>query len=1108
MADGRIDIPFDVKTTANSVDVSQIENAIKSALSDTSKFESGLRTSINDAFKSINIKSGWSNGFFNIDKSSIQEVLGTIIVSGDKAGRTLIDMDTAVQQLSNDITKVVATMADLAQTEGGIDSEEFKSAEQALHEYLAQLQEVLATQERFTLDNIAGTTDNQPETVSVEQPITENLDQSVERIIELETELDGTVLKVNAVQNAFYAVKDALHLTRQAAQDMAQTTASGVDDAAQRAERLRGLFGLWNGTFLGVKSNTLELANGVHNVIGAVQKMGTVVGSAFSKIGGAIKGGISKIAQFGKQAAKSADQAGNKMKRMTLQMVKAMLGVRGLYMLFRKMKSAITEAFQAMAQQVPEIGKQFSEFKTALNQIKGSIGTAFQPILSYVIPVLTRLLGIVNAVIEAIAKFNAVLTGQNKIYKYTAAEQDYAKAVSGSGSAAKKAKADLMGFDEINRLSAPDEGGGGGGSGGMGTYELADVDPNSAISDFANKVKEAWKNNDFTEIGTTIGEALVEGLGKATKFFQTEGMKWAGNLSKDITTFINGLVDVDGLGKSFGTSIGSALNVGIHFLSDFWNNTNWGGIGTQIGGAINGLFDTVNWEELGTIFSGKFNALFSALGGLATTTDWSTIGTDLATTLNTIITNIDLSGAISSVSSSILGLLEGAVAFIKTTDFSAIGSKIADGFANIDWVNTLSTAGTLISKGAQGILDMLIAFLEKTDWNKATKDIIKGIEKMFENVWDNGELINKLARGFGELLGAAFIACFNIGGWISENIVMPLADKLSDEMLNAQEKYSSLPGPLAIGLSIVDGLLNGIIHGLLDIGRWIADNIVLPIVDGIKELFGIHSPSTVMMEIGGFLIDGLFEGLKNIWESIKSIFEGLKNSIVGVFESIKSAILGVWESVKSTTSEIWGGIKSTIVDIAQRIKSIVTGIFNGLKDGVLGAFKMIREAGGLIWDGLWNIIKGVINTIIGGINGMIWAVESAINFVIDCMNKLSWDVPDWVPLIGGETFGFDISNVHFDRIPELAQGAVLPPNNPFLALVGDQKSGTNVEAPLDTIKQAVAEVLNEQLDGMMAGFEAVVQAINNKDTTAMISYKEVGQAVDVYHNKRNTQMGY
>ena len=95
----------------------------------------------------------------------------------------------------------------------------------------------------------------------------------------------------------------------------------------------------------------------------------------------------------------------------------------------------------------------------------------------------------------------------------------------------------------------------------------------------------------------------------------------------------------------------------------------------------------------------------------------------------------------------------------------------------------------------------------------------------------------------------------------------------------------------------------------------------------------------------------------------------------------------------------------------------------------------------------------------------------------------------------------------FYKIPKLAQGAVLPPNQPFLSVVGDQRNGTNIEAPLDTIRQAVAEVMNENLEGMMAGFEAVVQAIQNKDMSVRIGDRDIAQANDRYQQRLNTMRG-
>lgn len=83
--------------------------------------------------------------------------------------------------------------------------------------------------------------------------------------------------------------------------------------------------------------------------------------------------------------------------------------------------------------------------------------------------------------------------------------------------------------------------------------------------------------------------------------------------------------------------------------------------------------------------------------------------------------------------------------------------------------------------------------------------------------------------------------------------------------------------------------------------------------------------------------------------------------------------------------------------------------------------------------------------------------------MIGGLNQIQFDVPDWVPFIGGEHFGINIPRI--PTIPYLAQGAVIPPNQRFLAVLGDQKRGTNVEAPLDTIKQALAEVMAERGGG-------------------------------------------
>ena len=120
-------------------------------------------------------------------------------------------------------------------------------------------------------------------------------------------------------------------------------------------------------------------------------------------------------------------------------------------------------------------------------------------------------------------------------------------------------------------------------------------------------------------------------------------------------------------------------------------------------------------------------------------------------------------------------------------------------------------------------------------------------------------------------------------------------------------------------------------------------------------------------------------------------------------------------------------------------------------------------------------MKGLVNGILGCFNGAISGTQGAVNRVVKAVNALSFTVPDWIPVLGGKRFGFNLKSVNLPPIPYLAQGAVLPANKPFLAVVGDQKRGTNVEAPLSTIQEAVALVMEDQTAAILAGFEASTQ---------------------------------
>jgi hypothetical protein len=127
-------------------------------------------------------------------------------------------------------------------------------------------------------------------------------------------------------------------------------------------------------------------------------------------------------------------------------------------------------------------------------------------------------------------------------------------------------------------------------------------------------------------------------------------------------------------------------------------------------------------------------------------------------------------------------------------------------------------------------------------------------------------------------------------------------------------------------------------------------------------------------------------------------------------------------------------------------------MFGGLIDFIQNAFAGNWSAA---WDGLVTAAKGAVNAIIATVNSMIRVVTAGINALFRLLS-LNIELP------GGGSIGWNLPQFTAPQIPYLAQGAVLPANKPFLAMVGDQRNGTNIEAPLETIKQALSEVMMQQ----------------------------------------------
>ena len=339
-----------------------------------------------------------------------------------------------------------------------------------------------------------------------------------------------------------------------------------------------------------------------------------------------------------------------------------------------------------------------------------------------------------------------------------------------------------------------------------------------------------------------------------------------------------------------------------------------------------------------------------------------------------------------------------------------------------------------------------------------------------------------------------------------------------------------------IGTDAINGVLIPALDLLLQIWQDLMSGIKTawdtygqPLMDGVILAFqNLEDLATLLWEtIVKPILQNLISVLQQLWSShLKPLWD----DILLLVASVANCLLDLWNNLLAPVAkwiiatfgpafaEVFNAIADVVgvavgaiadaIDLAvvvlRGLTDFLSAVFRGNWDA---AWQAIGNTVSTVWDKMTNAIKNAVNGIIGFINRMISAVVTGINAVINALNGLSFDLPD---IFGGGHVGFNISTLTAPQIPYLAQGAVIPANREFLAVLGDQSHGTNVEAPLDTIKQAVAEVMEDLQAGQMAGFEAVVSVLREILSAVYgieLTDEDVGRAVQRWQRKQLTATG-
>jgi hypothetical protein len=178
--------------------------------------------------------------------------------------------------------------------------------------------------------------------------------------------------------------------------------------------------------------------------------------------------------------------------------------------------------------------------------------------------------------------------------------------------------------------------------------------------------------------------------------------------------------------------------------------------------------------------------------------------------------------------------------------------------------------------------------------------------------------------------------------------------------------------------------------------------------------------------------------IKFVWNAAAGWFH------TNVIAPLVSFFTPFWELIKSLASTAWAGIKQVWEIASTWFKN---NVLDPLESGFNLALGAIKDAWEITFTAVEGVVKGAINSIIGFINSMLTGLVQSINFMITELNKVGSYMPGWM----------NLPYVPMLQIPYLATGAVIPPNSQFLAVLGDQRSGRNLEAPENLIRQIVRE---------------------------------------------------
>nr|DAY77729.1 MAG TPA: minor tail protein [Caudoviricetes sp.] len=698
---------------------------------------------------------------------------------------------------------------------------------------------------------------------------------------------------------------------------------------------------------------------------------------------------------------------------------------------FSAVMSGIKGGFDNLSQYSSDTNNSLSMLWSSLVRLQNSLATAFAPILSIVAPILSKFIDMISTAASYVSMFFAFLSGKKTYTKAIAVQKDYAKSLDKTASSAKK--------DADSTKDVADA-----------TEDATDAteDYLSPLDDLNRYTEQQDKNNSGSKNPSSSTPNTGGGSGTSPMFEEVAISNGFSSLMDDILDKLKRIRDI--------------------FMSGFWD-----GLGdykpmlkelqndlTSIGNHLKDIFTDENVQAAAQRFAKSFVYNIGRVVG-----SFASVGLTIAVNVvggiesylseNTgrikkwLIKMFDIWSGINDI----IGNLSEALAYIFQQTFGTQTAQDLTGDILGIFMTAFGEVVLLASALGRDILDALTKpFIENKD------KFIEAINSTLEPIEEVAQSIETFLQGVADKLTELYDQHIHpflqeIGNGLTEIVgtildtyneyVAPILDVLAqkvDEVLNGSVKDA------------INQLLN-VLGQVIDLLKLLWDKVLVPLIEWIVEnILPILAPI-----VGGII---------NIVLNLVGIVAQVAAEILKVLGKIITFLTGAF---KSDWVKAFGIIGMYMEGFAKDISNFVKGIkqiFHGIIDFFNGVFygNWRRAWNGIknIFAGIWNAmaaaVKSPVNLIISFMNAMLRGFQRMQNGFASAMNHMNVRLPKWLQkFTGWSSVGFNIGYWSPNYIPYLAKGAVIPPNKEFMAVLGDQKSGNNIEAPESLIRQIVRE---------------------------------------------------